>query len=35
VSVGERFVIALDNEGALYSFGQNDFGELGTGDFEL
>lgn len=35
VSCGEWFVIALDSEGCLYSFGQNDFGELGTGDFEI
>ena len=32
VSCGEKFIICLDSDGAVHTVGQNDFGELGTGD---
>lgn len=34
VTVGERFVLALDSKGKIWSFGENEGGELGLGDFE-
>jgi alpha-tubulin suppressor-like RCC1 family protein len=35
VSVGNGFGVALSNQGYLYSWGVNDFGQLGTGDFKM
>jgi alpha-tubulin suppressor-like RCC1 family protein len=34
VSIGYGFGVALSNQGYLYSWGMNDFGQLGTGDFK-
>ena len=33
-SIGFRFVMLLSNAGVLYSFGDNDCGQLATGDFD-
>lgn len=35
VSVGYGFGVALSNQGYLYSWGMNDFGQLGSGDFKV
>lgn len=33
LSLGQNFGVALGVEGALYSWGKNSFGELGSGDY--
>ena len=35
VAVGNGFGVALSNHGYLYSWGVNDFGQLGSGDFKI
>jgi len=35
VSVGKEFAMALTEGGRLFSWGKNDFGQLGTGDEEM
>jgi len=35
VSVGFGFGVALSNQGYIYSWGHNDFGQLGTGDYDI
>ena len=32
ISCGFNFTVCIDNEGELWSFGQNNYGQLGTGD---
>lgn len=34
VSIGNHFGCALNKEGAIYTWGHNNSGELGQGDFE-
>lgn len=35
VAIGYGFGVALSNQGYLYSWGMNDFGQLGSGDFSV
>ena len=32
VSCGTRFTVCVDDEGFIWSFGENNFGQLGTGN---
>jgi alpha-tubulin suppressor-like RCC1 family protein len=34
VAIGENFITVLDTDNSLFSWGGNEYGQLGIGDFE-